>query len=280
MQQAIVPTGQELIVVEQLPVIRERLRVVSEDIDKQIAAAMTLSCTEDTVKQVKKLRADLSHDFAGWEDRRKVVKSSIMSPYEAFEDAYKEHISGKYKEADVALKRRIDAVEDELKQRKAGDLKDYFDEYAASRNIDFVTLQKAGINVTLSASLKSLKAQAKEFIDRICDDLALIDAQENSDEVLIEYYRTLNCSQAVTTVAARHKALAEQEARRKEAEARRAAERATVAKTETVAPLSPPSMTPVMERDPVRTLTFSVTAHTSKLRELKAFLDKEGYEYE
>ncbi|MDL2318197.1 DUF1351 domain-containing protein [Eubacteriales bacterium OttesenSCG-928-A19] len=271
---------QELIIVEQLPIITERLKVVSEVIDRRIAPAMALECTEDTIKEVKKLRADLNKDFAEWEKRRKVVKSSIMSPYEAFEGAYKEYVSDKYKSADASLKRRVDALEGELKRKKAADVREYFHEYSLSKSVDFVQFEQSGINVTLSASLKSLKAQAKEFIDRICDDLALINAQERRDEILIEYYRTLNCSQAVTLVADRHKALAEQEAKRQEVEARKAAEQAVVAKVEAVVPLTPPVVARDNDPDPVMTLAFKVTAPLSKLKALKAFLNNGGYQYE
>lgn len=60
--------------------------------------------------------------------------------------------------------------------------------------IDFVTFEQANIGITLSASLKSLKEQAKNFADRISDDLMLIQTQENKAEILVEYKNTLNVS--------------------------------------------------------------------------------------
>lgn len=275
-------TATDLIIIEQLPIITERLKGLSENIDARIDEAMALACTEDTVRVVKHLRAELNKDFAELESRRKEVKAAIMSPYEAFEDAYKTYVSNRYKDADAALKERIDGVEDTLKREKASALLEYFDEYAASRGIDFITLRQANINVTLSASLKNLKAQAKDFIDRKRDDLTLIDSQEHRDEILVEYYKTLNAPQAITMVVERHKALAAQEERRREADARKAVEQAVVEKVETAssAPLLPPVEAPTNDADPVRRLTFSVTAPLSKLRELKAFLNNGGYEYE
>ena len=89
----------------------------------------------------------------------------------------------------------------------------YFDEYAQSKSVDFVSLDKLGIKVTLSASLKSLKDKVKESIDKISDDIKLIETQEYSDEMLFEYKKSLNVSQAVTAVTDRHKAIEEQKAK-------------------------------------------------------------------
>ena len=61
------------------------------------------------------------------------------------------------------------------------------------------------INVTLSASLKSLKEQAKLFIDTVEGDLRLIDTQEYKTEILVEYKKSLDVSDAITTVVDRHK---------------------------------------------------------------------------
>lgn len=274
---------QELIIVEQLPVITEKLKVVSDEIDRRIAVAMSLDCTEDSVKEVKKMRAELNGDLKGWEERRKSVKTAIMSPYEQFEDVYKQFVSDKYKDADSALKQRVDAVEDELKQRRFEELKAYLIEYAESQDVVFVKDRCiSNIKVTLSASMKSLKKEAKDFIDRVCDDLALIDTQEHKDEILVEYHQTFNCSQAITAVSERHKALAEQEARRLEQEQRKAAEQAAVAKVEEAAPLAPPveQVAEPVDVDSVKTLAFKVTAPVSKLRELKQFLNDGGYTYE
>ena len=85
--------------------------------------------------------------------------------------------------------------------------------YLNSKNIDFVTFESANINVTLTASMKSLKEQAKNFIDKIVDDLNLIDTQEHKAEILVEYKQSLNVSQAITTVTNRFKAIEEENAK-------------------------------------------------------------------
>ena len=89
--------------------------------------------TEDTVKEIKKLRADLNKRFKELEDERKAVKAKVMAPYEAFEEVYKKYVTDifKYTEARAgriphfrAGNRYIFDVEqvDEFLKRKALDI--------------------------------------------------------------------------------------------------------------------------------------------------------------
>ena len=202
-----------VVVIKQLPIIEEQLRKVSEEIDEKVKNAVALVCNEDTVKTVKEIRASLNKELKDLEDKRKQVKSEVLKPYEDFEKTYKECISDKYKAADMELKNKIDSNENELKARKEQEIKNYFEEYRQASNIDFITYEDAKINVTLSASMKSLKEQAKNFIDKITDDLKLIETQEHKAEILVEYKQSLNVSQAITSVTNRFKAIEEEKAK-------------------------------------------------------------------
>ena len=53
----------ELIVVKQLPVIEERLKELSTEIDEKVNTALALECTEDSYKDVKKVRTELGKQF-------------------------------------------------------------------------------------------------------------------------------------------------------------------------------------------------------------------------
>ena len=198
---------QELIVVKQLPQIEEHLKELSAEIDKKVENAKSLVCTDENVKAIKQVRADLNKEFKEVEQQRKVVKEQILAPYMQFEEIYKTYISDKYKSADNDLKTKIDLTENELKAKKEQEIKDYFEEYKTVNNIDFITYGQAKINVTLSASMKSLKEQAKQFIDKIVDDLKLIETQEHKAEILVEYKQILNVSNAITSVTNRFKAI-------------------------------------------------------------------------
>ena len=206
----------DLIIVKQLPQIEEHLKDLSTEIDKKVENAKSLICTEESVKTIKQVRADLNKEFKELEVQRKTVKEQILAPYMQFEEVYKTYISEKYKSADIDLKQKIDSTENELKRQKEQEIRDYFEEYRTANNIDFITFEQAKISVTLSASKKSLKEQAKLFIDKVLDDLKLIETQDCKEEVLVEYKQTLNISRAIQDVANRHKLLEEEKRKQEE----------------------------------------------------------------
>jgi hypothetical protein len=271
----------DLIVVKQLPEIVERLAAVKANISEKALGVLALECNEETVKTIKGLRADLNRDFAELEERRKFVKAAVLKPYEDFEAVYRDCVTNIFKPADERLKNQIAEVEDCLKEEKKNEVRAYFDEYAQSLNIDFVPFERSGITVTLSASAKKLKEQAKAFIDRIADDLALIDTQAHKAEILVEYKRTLNASLAITSVTERHNAIEAERARQEQkAQVQTAEEKAALRVDEALsAAAEVPAQTE--DADPVKTWAPKrITHRLSKLRALKQFLIEGGYEYE
>lgn len=270
----------EMIAVKQLPIIVEQLQQVKAEVAAKVDFALRLVCTEDTVKDVKKVRSELNKELAEYEASRKAVKKAILTPYEQFEVVYKDCVSDTYKKADTELKRKIDSVENELKAQKAAEVKAYFDEYLQSKGIDFVTFESAHINVTLSASMKSLKEQAKAFIDKIADDLALIDTQEHKDDILYEYKQSLNVANAITAVANRYKAIEAAKAAEEERKAREQAAAEAAAKVEAVAPPTVEPIAPPVEEEKTYTLKFTVRGTMPQLKALKEFLNNGGYDYE
>lgn len=275
---------QDLIVVKQLPQIEEHLKELSIDIDKKVENAKSLVCTEENVKTIKQVRADLNRDFKEVEQQRKMVKEQILAPYMQFEEIYKTYISDKYKSADNDLKTKIDLTENELKTKKEQEIKDYFEEYKEANNIDFITYGQARINVTLSASMKSLKEQAKQFIDKVMDDLKLIETQEYKTEILVEYKQTLNVSQAITSVTNRFKAIEEEKKRQEqkvvhiEMNENHEITQKSYEQLENV--FNKPLEQPKEENEEILTLKFTVRGTRTKLRELKQFLESGGYDYE
>ena len=277
----------EIIVVKQLPVIEQQLAQIKAKVNERVSAVTKLICTEETVKEIKKARTELNAEFKAWEDKRKEVKTAVMSPYEQFEAVYKDCISDSYKAADKDLKQKIDEVEQELKNKKAAEVKSYFEEYLASKEIAFVTYEQAGINVTLSASLKSLKEQAKNFIDRIVSDLALIETfTDLKAEILVEYKKSLNVSDAITGVKARAKAVQEEQARQEAEAEKRAAEAQRVEAIKAAIPEAPAAVEAPTEQTAAPApekkfcIRFTVKGTREQLIALKKFLNEGEYEYE
>lgn len=277
----------EIIVVKQLPVIEQQLAQIKEQVTERVETVTSLVVTEDTVKAVKKARAELGAEFKSWEEKRKEVKKAVITPYEKFEEVYNDCISNSYKTADKLLKQRIDEVENELKAKKAAEVQSYFEEYLESKSIDFITYEQAGINVTLSASLKSLKEQAKAFIDRIESDLKLIETfTDLKAEILVEYKKSLNVSDAITGVKARAKAVQEEQARQEAEAEKRAAEAQRVEAIKAAIPEAPAAVEAPTEQTAAPApeqkfcIRFTVKGTKEQLIALKKFLNEGEYEYD
>lgn len=268
----------ELIIVKQLPQIEEHLKERSEQIEEKVKNAKSLVCTEESVKAIKEVRAELNKEFKEVETQRKMVKEQILAPYTKFEEIYKTYISDKYKSADIDLKNKIDTVENELKNKKEQEIKDYFEEYKKANDIDFITYEQAKINVTLSASKKSLKEQVKTFIDHIESDLNTLETLEQRNEMLVEYKQNgYNLNNAVSTVKNRIAMLErEKEIQEKQNEEAQRIRKNIEHLIQANAPLEQPTTTEEKEY----VVNFKVVATKEKLVALKKFLNDGGYKYE
>lgn len=200
----------ELIIVKQLPIIEQRLKELSNEIDEKVNNATSLVCTQDTVKEVKKVRAELNNEFKELESQRKIVKEQIMKPYNEFEDIYKSYVTEKFKNADNTLKDKINSVENEIKGNIQKKIENYFNELLVKENIDFVKLSDMNLSITLDLQTekgeltKKARDKVDEFINKIVSDLKLIDSQEYKDEILYEYKKYLDATIAIVEVKKRH----------------------------------------------------------------------------
>lgn len=197
----------DLIQVKQLPVIVEQLREVKEAVRERTAKADALICTAETLRDVKAARAALNKEYTAFENRRKEVKKAISAPYEAFEAVYKDCVSDSYKAADAVLKDKISRVENELREQKTEVLRAWFRSLCEENGTGFLTLEKSGINVTLSARDEELIKALSDFLGRVKADLSVIEGMENSEEIRYEYEKTLLLAEAVSVVKERKAAI-------------------------------------------------------------------------
>ena len=246
---------------------------------------MKLVVSDETVKEVKKVRAELNNEFKELETQRKYVKEKILTPYNQFEETYKEYVSIKYKTADETLKNKINEVEQEQKAKKEQEVKDYYTELCYSEKLEWLCEAKyyelADINITLSASLKSLKEKANQFVERVKSDLKLIDTQEHKAEIMAEYKTKLQVASAITNVNDRFKR--EEEEKQRLAEMQEQKEQEQKIKQE-IAEIEKPVETPKEEKqEKFYNMTFKVYGTLEQLKKIKAFLEtmkKEGVKYE
>lgn len=282
--------SEALIEVRQLPIITERLRQVKEQVEAMTAEAASLVCTMETVQLVKQTRADLRKKFDELENQRKAVKAAVMGPYDAFVRVYEECISGPFRSADNKLKEQIDGFENELKQRVVERLRAYYTEICSAHGIDWLpfdkAMQKAGIKVSMTdanaKTPKKLMDSLGFFIAGIGAGQDTISKLEDADEIMVEFKKTLNATEAIGIVAERKKAL---ELEKTEAE-RRAAEaeeiKARIEKAKELAGDSivkaPVIETPAVE-EKIYKITFTIRTTKEKALKLKAFMIKEEIEY-
>lgn len=239
-----------------------------------------VSFTEDTMKEAKDEKSKVNKFKKQVSDYRKNIITEYNKPIKAFEDTAKE-TEKLLTETYNTINQQVANYENKQKEIKEQKIKDYFEEYKTANNIDFITYEQVKINVTLSASEKSLKEQAKNFIDKIKDDLNLIETQEHKAEILVEYKQTLNVSQAITSVTNRFKAIEEE---KKKIEQEKELQQFVVDTAKESDKYSEQIIlnAPVIEEktEEILTLKFTVKGTRIKLRELKKFLESRGYDYE
>ena len=169
-------TALQVIELQQLPIIVERLHSVKADIERRTAEATSLICTEETYKSVKDARAQLTKEFKEYEAQRTAIKSKILEPYNAFEQVYRECVTAPFQQADAELKQKIADVTSGIVAQKTEALMDYYGELVEAADIDWLDNLTYRPKVNMSDSLTSLKKQAKAFVDGIVADVAAIEA--------------------------------------------------------------------------------------------------------
>ena len=263
----------EIVIVEQLPIIKEKLQIISDEIDKEVEYALSLPCNEETVKEVKNARAKLNKIKTSLEEKRKEVKNAVMNPYNEFEYIYNELIKDKLAKADQTLKESVDAIEELKKMDKENELRAFVEEHCKANGIH-IDFEKIGLNITLSASMSSLKEQAKAFIERVASDLKLIEMEEYSSEILLEYQEDFNFVNAKTRVLERHKQIEnieKQQEKKLAVEEQEEKIRATV--DEIIAPVE------IINEEEQQTYQFEVKATKEQIKKLVEFMKELGVEY-
>lgn len=272
-----------LIVLEQLPIIKATLENLSVEIKSKVDKANSLIVNEDTVKEVKQVRADLNKEFNELENQRKAVKQAIMQKYDEFEEIYKENVSNLYKDADAQLKEKIDNVEYQLKREKTDELELFAKEHIEFNELDhIISFEDIPLNITLSASMKSLKEQILEFINKVSKDIELIKLEEYSDEILLEYSNNIKWSKKVDfaqsklNVLDRHKRLEELKNKQKDIQLQIDDDVKIVEKVENI--IDAPKE--IIDDSEVIEVSFKVKGTKEQIKQIKNLIIELGVDYE
>lgn len=300
MEEKLAVRDEDIIVVKQLPIIEDRLEGVFLSVKDRLEAMSNLVVTEENYKELKKTRADLNKEFGELETLRKSAKAAIEAPYKRFENGIYKRISDTYRDAIGKLDGEIKDVEGGLKTQKQKELFVYYEEYRQSLGLDSAIAdpKKSGIKVGLSGSMKALKEQARQYLDRIDGDLKMIYTLDNADEVLAEYRECMSVTDAVRIVADRHKRIEDEKIRRMAEEENRKAREANEKAVEEAIQQAQEAevkdevpVTPTVKAAPEATseatepilntkyLGYEIFGTLTQLKALKAFLREELKNY-
>ena len=202
------------------PVIQHDLLTVGRMVDERLAGLnlANLVATEETIKSMKDLRAELNKEYKEFEEQRKVVKNLIMEPYSEMDEVYKSEVSDKYKNAVDTLKIKVDEFENITKDMKKKEVEDYFNELCIAEKIDFLEYPMLKMDINLSTTVKKYKEQVNEFVQKFKSDCDLISTQDYKNEIMVEFMTDLNVSRAIQVVVSRKIAEIEQAKRLKQQE--------------------------------------------------------------
>lgn len=266
----------EIAKIEELPKIIIQVKKIGQYIDEATKDLDKLVCTEEMKQVVKVKRAEINNFAKALEDKRKEIKKQILEPYTKFEEVYNEECKDKLTNASELLGNKINEIETKQKEEKEQELREFFKQYQETYHLeDVVKFEDVGLNITLSASMKSLKDEIVCFCERINKDILVINNDENKEEVLLEYLSNgFDYQQAKLTLYDRKRKIQELAEKQKEV-ANKVAEEILV--SENIELTGAPQE--VINDDEILEATFTVKATKEQLKELKQWLEERNIEY-
>lgn len=266
----------ELLSIVNLFETENNLSSIAEKCKSKLEVAESMACTEETKQAVKKLRADLNREFASYEAERKERTAEYEKPLKEFKKLYDEYISIPFKSADSALKTKIDEVETEQKNRKTKEIEEYAQELLDLYALNWLDLSRVMPNITLSASVTSLKKAVKTTIEKIKSDIDCIGVIDDSGEMFAEYMKCLDLATAKIAIERRKKAVEEAEKAKAVYSQNEEINEQAEEKIDMLIPPTVEEEEPEMEK---YTMTFTVVATIEQLKALKSYMVDNNIEF-
>lgn len=290
----------EIAVIEQLPIITEKIKEIGENLDKRLSDLNLdeLICNEETRKSVTDLRSALNKEKTEFEKQRKEIKSKILAPYEEFEKTYNQEIKSRYEDAIYLLDTKIDIVENGIKDNTRDKMISFFEEYRQFKNIpeDYLKFEELGIKVGITQLtskgdlVKKVKDEIVDSVNKISTCIETIKTMEHSEEILVEFLKNKNLSESIKNVNDRHFALEAMKRIEESAKETIELEQQSIEKVDEVlqAPIEVQITIDDFEEkqevdkkdDEIVEIAFKVTGKRKDLRALIQFMKDGGYDYE
>lgn len=267
----------ELIKVEAMPKIFYQLEAIGSEIDNKLSDLKDMECTEENKDIVKKRRTEINNLNKIMEEKRKQIKNEILKDYNVFEEKYEEEIKSKLVYASAMLKEKIDDIENGQKLEKENKLREFANQYIENYNLGgIVDYEKLNINVTLSASEKSLKTAIKSQLEEIANYVKLILQEEYSDEIMVEYKKSLDYVKAKMEVIERHHQIEQLKIKEQEQQDKQIQEEKNIETVEEI--IAPVEVEEKIEE--IQEVSFTVWACREDIIKIRDFIRELGVKYE
>lgn len=269
----------QYVTIQSLPQIAESLKELKSKIEERTAIASQVVVTEENLKEIKKLRAELNKEYAAAETDRKALLKQVSEPIDYFKKAYDECVAIPYKKAKEDLDGKVKTIEAALIEEKSEKLKVYFEEYASEFKVDFVKFENLPIKVTQSATMTSLKNQINEYVNKVVEDVEAIKnlPEDEQPEVMAEYKKRLNLSVVLAEYHERKRRAEEEKAH---LEARREQAKQESIRIEQVMETAPVIVPAEPKEEKIYRTTFRVCGTKSQLLKLREFLKENDIAWE
>ena len=267
----------DIVRIETMPKVFSQLEKIGTFIDEQTKDIDKLECTEENKQEVKKRRTEINNALKILEDKRKEIKSSLLEPYETFNEKYEYECKSKLQNASDLLKEKIDTIENEQKKEKEEILRDFFKQHQEDLHLEnIIEFEDIKLNITISASEKSLKDEIIHFCNKINEDIKVISLEENKEEILLEYKNNgFDYTRAKLTLLERNKQIEELKQQQEQKEEIIKQEEQLAEKVEEI--IAPKE---ILEDEDILEVTFTVKASKDKILKLKDFMKELEIEYE
>lgn len=271
----------EIVKIETLPKIFYELEKVGEYLDVELAEVKKLDISEESKQSIKKVRTNINDTLKQFEDKRKEIKNKCLEAYTLFEEKYNNEVKIKLTNASEDLKIAIDTIERNQIKQKEDEIFAFIDEHIHANHIEKIIMTPeviifANLKINLSTSIKSIKEDAKAYIEKVANEVKLIELEENySDEILWEYQKNgYDYTKAKLNVITKHKEL-EELAKQREQVKEVVQQEEVVEKVveEIVAPKE------IIQDDELLEVTFTVRGTKSQILQIKNLLIELGVEY-
>lgn len=262
--------------------IEDNIKDVKEYAIKVKEYYTNLVFTVETKENAEKEKADINKFEKQVKDFRKQIVAKYNEPIKLFEDTAKE-TEKLLKETYDLINVQVKAFDDEQLEKVREKVESYFNEYAQSKDIDFVNFSQMNVSVTkglLTSTgnlTKKAQEQINEFIDRCVKDVELINTLEHKEEILIEYKKTLKSAESIAMVMDRYKQLEEM---KKEEEPKKEQVINDEEMLKKIENLTAPKVEEIVTQKELFELYFKVRGTKDELIRVIDYLESEGLSYE